>query len=1132
MSDRPKDFPAAQSKVSGSISLWIFAAVITALLSQTAALGQPPTKSTTVALARGISVGVPAPWFLANRTRNAVELAYPSAIHNHRVKVGPGDKPRTAEEITTAAARIAIVVEQRPDHADAVKRLSEIASERAERPQLLALSNWPAIIRKWTAPLPNPGESEGPPAGLALFASAAVAVDNTLVRFEIVVAPGEDPKLIDQALAIAQRVQVKPGDPKLVPQDLLRLQQSSLAPRQRASITESAPEMSGNRLTRLSRIIRNGLPQPGAALVQAGVGELEVEALNRGANVVVAANSGYAYSGDGGQTFTHGGGTPCIYTACDGDPSLAVGRTVGSSTNVYYSWIGYPASTHAAGVGTSDSLSVSTTNGTSFTFVSDAVFCPSSNPAICTVPDQQHIAADRINASSSSQDQIYMVWRNYSSVSFTPRIVCSNNSGATWSAQTTIDASGDFPRITVGEDGYVYVAYYSGSNIMLHKFSSCSSGLAAQSGFPHAVSAFTAVTCPVPGLDRCNNGNVLSSPTAVEDDLVPNHVYVAWATSTGATNENVTVADSMDGGSTFPRSVVVNSGATARRYMPWLSSYGGVAYVTWYDRSTATPALDDFTRFHGAGAGVKGGNLVVELADSDLSAVDDPECLTWPAAPRSTSDSESCSIQPQLAGVCSISSARCDFSNGCPPGGGTCSTGSGAPKFGDYNGVAALGGRRFAAWASATPPPGASGTAGTIEVYEATDILPSDFFVRDWTTNAGSHDNGQEPSTNPVFYATSDVWNQASATAYAFPASDWILGDAPNRGGPNYAYARVSRRVPTAPTAAAASVSVEFLSADFGLGMAFASLGSEMLNFTAADNTEVTPALSWTVAPTASTHLCLAVQITAPGDPYIPPTLAGNSPGPADPLILQDNNKAQRNLQTTIGTGTPGTEYHAVIHNIENVARDIVIEFSIDPAVASRMQGGSVGIIGGPSVPLTRQGRIVAARMAPGENRWLRLTFGRFSGPLGAPLTVRFAEAGANGPSNGFAIAAVRASEADVVRYDLRTDADVLARLAAIADDKAAAAEAAEARGLLQASAPVNFAVHRAFVTRHLAAFTQSVGARMPVAHTDAFAVSGALDTLRRNAGLQSANDALLIAHQNALQRLDAYLTSEQLAGK
>ena len=54
----------------------------------------------------------------------------------------------------------------------------------------------------------------------------------------------------------------------------------------------------------------------------------------------------------------------------------------------------------------------------------------------------------------------------------------------------------------------------------------------------------------------------------------------------------------------------------------------------------------------------------------------------------------------------------------------------------------------------------------------------SDYYVRDWTDTATVHDNGLEPSTNPVFYASSDVWNQRTNAAPTF------VNDQPAEPGP------------------------------------------------------------------------------------------------------------------------------------------------------------------------------------------------------------------------------------------------------------------------------------------------------------------------------------------------------------
>jgi hypothetical protein len=71
-----------------------------------------------------------------------------------------------------------------------------------------------------------------------------------------------------------------------------------------------------------------------------------------------------------------------------------------------------------------------------------------------------------------------------------------------------IVGGGDFPRVAVGLDGAAYVVSLSGNSVLLNRFSSCASGLTAAADFPVTVATLTgAVACPVPWLDRCNDGN-------------------------------------------------------------------------------------------------------------------------------------------------------------------------------------------------------------------------------------------------------------------------------------------------------------------------------------------------------------------------------------------------------------------------------------------------------------------------------------------------------------------------------------------------------------------------------------------------------------------------------------------------
>jgi hypothetical protein len=107
-----------------------------------------------------------------------------------------------------------------------------------------------------------------------------------------------------------------------------------------------------------------------------------------------------------------------------------------------------------------------------------------------------------VNASSTGGDRVYSVWRDFSpgvptatttcngisSGFVSPSIVCSSDSASTWSARAAV-GTGDFPRVTVGPDGFVYVVFMSGNSLMLNKFSSCDTGLVQQAGMPVTVAA-------------------------------------------------------------------------------------------------------------------------------------------------------------------------------------------------------------------------------------------------------------------------------------------------------------------------------------------------------------------------------------------------------------------------------------------------------------------------------------------------------------------------------------------------------------------------------------------------------------------------------------------------------------------
>jgi hypothetical protein len=281
------------------------------------------------------------------------------------------------------------------------------------------------------------------------FTTTAVAVDSFVVRFDSTLAPRLDPKLLDEALAVARSLEAPGGNRDVASRELEEVmrgtKQQPPKPPQPIAQTEGGKKKTGEREIGV------------AVLVQNGVGELEVAASNDGSHVVVAANSGFSFSDTFGSNWTSGGGTPCTAAVCDGDPSLAVGQ----SGAIYYAWIGGPTRDQLG-----DGISRSIDNGHTFPFASMAVTCPGASN--CSSADQEHIAADRNNAGPMG-DRVYNVWRNFPVAgAFSLRIVCSADNAGTWGAQQVIGA-GDFPRVNVGRDGFVYVAWASGGNMMLHK---------------------------------------------------------------------------------------------------------------------------------------------------------------------------------------------------------------------------------------------------------------------------------------------------------------------------------------------------------------------------------------------------------------------------------------------------------------------------------------------------------------------------------------------------------------------------------------------------------------------------------------------------------------------------------------
>jgi hypothetical protein len=685
-----------------------------------------------------------------------------------------------------------VVVEQFENHEGALGRLREIDAELRTPSRFEVIAGYPGIARESYEPVPQPGKHSAPP-GRQLQVTRALAADKVVVRIEATI-----PEEIGDA-AIADVEQLVPAVRLAVASDPVRATTdvSSLAPL--PGVVHGAVQLQRDTLVLPSNVLAS--PPVGGSGAQPGFNglidsvsnieaETSVAVSSNGQNIVVANNSNlngltYTTSNDYGETFPT---NTAIGVGNQGDASLAFAQ----SGNFYFAFINAFANPTC-----STGMQVSINNGGTFTAV--------TNPYSSTTafPDQEHIAADASNASGSAQDRIYSVWRDFAigggsncqnaAGGPTPSIVCSSNGGSTWTARATIE-SGDFPRVKVGPDGSVYAVYMQGNNIRLAKYSPCDPTF-TNTFLTTVVTNVTPVDCTsasaIPGLDRCNNGNDMRSPTVIVDDTNSNHIYVAYAQGGGAGNENIFVIDSVNGGAagTWRTPVQLNSAVTGHRFMPWVCATNGNAFVSWYDMragAAAGAASNDLTQFFGAAAFLNGAGNLTPGTEFAVSKTQDPLCASgWPFQTRSSVQSENCSVQPQEAGICcagAVCGGACDFSNcaggggspgcECPNAGQTCTapTLAGAPKYGDFDEDTCAAGRFYMTWASATPPAGTVGANG-INVYFACPPNANDI-------------NGTFADTTPPTIVTSTVppsppTLQACGTVSLTPPSQFDPCDSP-----------------------------------------------------------------------------------------------------------------------------------------------------------------------------------------------------------------------------------------------------------------------------------------------------------------------------------------------------------------
>ncbi|HEV2815144.1 MAG TPA: hypothetical protein VGW10_17955 [Solirubrobacteraceae bacterium] len=426
------------------------------------------------------------------------------------------------------------------------------------------------------------------------------------------------------------------------------------------------------------------------------------------------------------------------------------------------------------------------------------------------------------------------------------------------------------------------------------------------------------------------------------------------------------------------------------------------------------------------------------------------------------------------------------------------------------------------------------------------DVAPEDdFFVRDWTDSATSFDTGIEPSIRPAFWEKPDVWNRRGPDPGPFtgdqPANE-PAGNGTGDIGDNWAFARIRRRAAPA-TGPGQTVTAHFLVSKLGTGSNYVDAASvdPDVSFPDPDPTLVfaagnagpatTAAFRWHLNAVSSGHLCMAVEISSPRDPFAGLSLRGRAPGwPVQDLeILDDNNKAQRNmgLSTTPARGMERALVTRVglVHNAATFRRDIVLQFSIEDLLRPKIKprpSVRLGVLGEKEAVKRTGGRLVLDGMDPGENRWVAVSFVPPAGRAGQTFVVRFFEMAGQAAINGFSLGVRLGGPRDVLGYALERYRSVFTRLDALQPSDATTREL---EIVLDAG-------------RRPGAWAAGLGERWDAISGALFDVAGRADAAAIGPALERAERALvkqtdptaLVELGSVLERVDARLTMLELA--
>jgi hypothetical protein len=411
--------------------------------------------------------------------------------------------------------------------------------------------------------------------------------------------------------------------------------------------------------------------------------------------------------------------------------------------------------------------------------------------------------------------------------------------------------------------------------------------------------------------------------------------------------------------------------------------------------------------------------------------------------------------------------------------------------------------------------------------------LNEDFYVRDWTNSSSDKDLGQEPSTNPVFFRTSDVWNRRSNTPGTFNANDQPDNQDPQpvTTGFNFAFTRVHRGV----AGAATNVGMLFLKSEFGTGSNYQLINGvssfSSLSFSTTDVQQtMTSGVQWNLidpAAVTANHVCMAVEIAGPNDPSANPTLLGRAPGwsnGTDLLVMADNNKAQRNLQVYTGPlGGEAITMYAVAHNAALFERDMRIV--LNPYIKdNNRKKYKVSVVTGKEQgrSILRGDTLILRNMKPCENRWIEFSVSTLPALNAEPASYLFEERVNEMKINGFGIDIRSGKLGEVGEENLGEHAFAFERLLKEFGISGAENQAKNALQLLQAG--VNESDYTSFLEKYGGEAVKIIADFINKQGSDPFAVVTAGNNLSNKIQSKDWNKAAM-AHGNFVRKCNAYLS-------